>query len=106
MRAAGGSEELVSQRWGLVPHWSGEPSGGFINARAETAADRMSVLLRADHYAAWLDPTLQDPEALRELLRPYPAARMAAYPVSRWMNDPRHEGPRCVQGRPRQALFL
>jgi putative SOS response-associated peptidase YedK len=34
VRAAGDTRELVSLRWGLVPHWSREPKG-YVNARAE-----------------------------------------------------------------------
>ena len=31
------------------------------------------------------------------ILRPFPAERMVAYPVGRWVNDPRHDDPRCVE---------
>jgi putative SOS response-associated peptidase YedK len=48
-------------------------------------------------YDAWLDPTNQDTEKLREFLRPLPADRMRSYPVSTWVNNPRHDDPRCVE---------
>ena len=35
IRAAGGSTELATLRWGMVPHWSQKPAG-YPNARAET----------------------------------------------------------------------
>lgn len=31
------------------------------------------------------------------LLRPYPAEEMAATPVGRFVNNPRNEGPGCVE---------
>ncbi|MCB9959334.1 MAG: SOS response-associated peptidase [Rhodospirillaceae bacterium] len=60
-----GVRRLDRLRWGLVPHWAREiPSGGtgFINARAETAADKPSFrdayrhrrcLVVADGYFEW-----------------------------------------------------
>jgi putative SOS response-associated peptidase YedK len=31
------------------------------------------------------------------MLRPFPADRMEAYPVSLRVNDPKHENPSCVE---------
>jgi putative SOS response-associated peptidase YedK len=53
--------ELALLTWGLVPHWSKE-SKGFINARAETAANRSAFrwpfrhhrcLIAADGFYEW-----------------------------------------------------
>ena len=59
--------------------------------------DRMPVILGPEDYGRWLDPGAQEPGRLRPLLRPYPAEGMAACPVGPWVNDPRHEGPRCLE---------
>jgi putative SOS response-associated peptidase YedK len=41
--AAAGGRELVSMRWGLIPHWNTNPKHkGFLNARAATAATKPS----------------------------------------------------------------
>lgn len=41
VRVANGGRELIELRWGLVPHWNTDPKhAGFVNARAETAADK------------------------------------------------------------------
>ncbi len=32
-----------------------------------------------------------------DLLRPFPAEQMAAYPVSAWVNTPAHNDARCVE---------
>ena len=53
------------------------------------------ILDEAD-YDTWLDPERQDRETLERLLVPFPAERMAARPVSQFVNNSRHEGPECV----------
>jgi putative SOS response-associated peptidase YedK len=61
-RNAGGANELVDVRWGLVPRWTKDPSIGarLINVRAETVADRFGIALRrhrcllpADGFYEW-----------------------------------------------------
>jgi putative SOS response-associated peptidase YedK len=58
---------------------------------------RMPVILAPADYGEWLDPELHDPDALEPLLQPYPAEGMEAYPVGPHVNDPRHDGPECVE---------
>jgi putative SOS response-associated peptidase YedK len=67
------------------------------NGFTRSIHDRMPVILAPADYGLWLDPTVQDPAKLQPLLRPYLDAEMVAHPVSTWVNDPRHEGPRCVE---------
>lgn len=55
--------------------------------------DRMPVILDREDEDLWLDPDVVEPERLLPLLRPYPARRMAAYPVSRAVNSPLHDTP-------------
>jgi putative SOS response-associated peptidase YedK len=59
--------------------------------------DRMPVILNPRDYDLWLDPSVQDPNLLEPLLRPYPSGEMEVYPVSRVVNDPRNETPKCVE---------
>jgi putative SOS response-associated peptidase YedK len=58
--------------------------------------DRMPVVLAAESVGQWLDPAIRDPERLAPLLGPCPAADLEALPVDTYVNDPRHEGPRCL----------
>lgn len=58
--------------------------------------DRMPVILRPDDEATWLDRALTDPRALEPLWRPRRSAELVAYPVSRAVNDARHDGPELV----------
>jgi len=58
--------------------------------------DRMPVILDPGDFDLWLDPGVQNPEAVRPLLRAYPAEAMACHPVSRYVNSPRNDGPECI----------
>jgi putative SOS response-associated peptidase YedK len=67
------------------------------NELAAPVHNRMPVILPPETYDTWLDPSNQDTASLQELLRPYPADRMRCHPVSTWVNNPRHDDPRCVE---------
>ncbi len=58
--------------------------------------NRMPVIIEAEDYSMWLDPG-PNPEDGLHLLRPYPAERMAAYPVSTTVNNPRNDVPACIE---------
>jgi putative SOS response-associated peptidase YedK len=66
------------------------------NALAREIHDRMPVILPAGSYAAWLDPEAEK-EELVALLVPYPEDEMETYPVSRFVNSPQNNDPRCVE---------
>ncbi len=59
--------------------------------------NRMPAILRPQDYNLWLDPEVQRPDLLQAVLIPYPAQEMIAYPVSRWVNSPDHDDPRCIE---------
>ena len=54
--------------------------------------DRMPVILHPESYGEWLDGDARQAESLKELLRPYPASEMIAYPVSAQVNSPQNQG--------------
>lgn len=58
--------------------------------------DRMPVVLDKKYYDLWLDPQVQKPESLKELLHPYPASAMTAYPVSTLVNNPKYNNADCI----------
>ncbi len=90
---------------GLWEHWTGE--GEIIesctilttdaNGVVRPVHERMPVILAPDQYERWLDPKVQQPDAVQTLLRPYPDEEMAAYPVGLRVNSPRNDDPVCVQ---------
>lgn len=58
--------------------------------------DRMPVIVPAAGRAGWLAADTAAP-ALGTLLRPYPEDEMEVYPVSRFVNAPRNDGPECIR---------
>ncbi|MEW6348280.1 MAG: SOS response-associated peptidase [Thermodesulfobacteriota bacterium] len=62
--------------------------------------DRMPVILPEGAYDLWLDPSESRIEVLKPLLRPYPQEAMAAYAVSKVVNNPANETPECLAPAP------
>ncbi len=58
--------------------------------------NRMPVILSPEDYARWIDPAERAPAALQALLAPFPAEKMAHYPVSTLVNNPRNDLPECT----------
>lgn len=56
--------------------------------------DRMPLIIAAEAAKTWLSGT---PQQAAELLEPYPAADMEAYPVSTAVNSPRNDGPELIE---------
>jgi putative SOS response-associated peptidase YedK len=92
---------------GLWEHWQAADGAGepletctIITIEANDLVrpihERMPVILPAEQYAQWLDST-QPAESLHALLHPYPADAMAAYPVSRTVNNVRNDSPACLE---------
>lgn len=67
------------------------------NDVAAKVHDRMPVMLHARDVARWLDPAINEAEAVAGLLRPYPGGEMEAHPVSRRVNKPENEGPELIE---------
>lgn len=59
--------------------------------------DRMPVILHPDDYELWLDTDLRKLDLAKELLRPFPASEMIAYPVSPSINSPLNQGAQLVE---------
>jgi putative SOS response-associated peptidase YedK len=62
-----------------------------------TIHDRMPVVLSKEAEKIWLDPNVQDPEVLGELLKPFDAKEMEAYEVSAAVNSPKNNGPELIE---------
>lgn len=63
--------------------------------------DRMPVILAPEDFDLWLgqpgDASKEEIAVLRHLLHPFPAKQMQAAPVSKAVNNPRNEGPECIE---------
>jgi putative SOS response-associated peptidase YedK len=90
---------------GLWDEWQ-TPDGGAIrtctiitttpNELMKSIHNRMPLILDAADYALWLDPAAQTPERLLPLIKPFPADRMSAYPVSTLVNKPENDRAECI----------
>jgi putative SOS response-associated peptidase YedK len=49
--------------------------------------DRMPVIVPPDKYDLWLDPDVNDFDAIRDILKPYGASVLRRYPVSSKLNN-------------------
>ncbi len=59
--------------------------------------DRMPAILPVDGFAVWLDPRINDVGRLKALLVPAPAEELNARPVGAGVNNPRNDGPECIE---------
>ena len=91
---------------GLWEHWEGADGSVIESCTLLTTAandllravhNRMPVILSPPNYDLWLDTTAQAGDRLKSLLHPYPPEEMEAYAVSRWVNNPRNDDPRCIE---------
>jgi putative SOS response-associated peptidase YedK len=89
---------------GLWERWKG-PEGNIESCTLLTTQpnelmrilhNRMPVILEAKDYDLWLDPGIRQTDLLLPLLRPFSAEEMEAYPVSRRVNSPDNDDPRCI----------
>ncbi|PSL34321.1 putative SOS response-associated peptidase YedK [Planomicrobium soli] len=91
---------------GLWESWK-SPEGKTINTCSilttipndlmATIHDRMPVVLSKEAEKVWLDPRVEDPEVLGELLKPFDAKEMEAYEVSPAVNSPKNNGPELIE---------
>jgi putative SOS response-associated peptidase YedK len=91
---------------GLYEVW-GPPEGDSVttctiitteaNELMKPVHDRMPVIIPKEKEDLWLDPEVKDQERLIDLLKPYPADQMEAYPVSRRVNSPSNNSPDCIK---------
>jgi putative SOS response-associated peptidase YedK len=91
---------------GLWENWQ-SPDGSNIlsctiittepNSLMESIHNRMPVILPEEVIPLWLEPREPDLDRLQELLIPYPADLMKAYPVSALVNNPVNDNPRCIE---------
>ncbi|MEF3301698.1 SOS response-associated peptidase [Paenibacillus sp. GYB003] len=59
--------------------------------------DRMPVILRPEHEAVWLDRGTRDAALLLDMLKPFPAELMRAYPVAPGVGNVNNDGPELVR---------
>jgi putative SOS response-associated peptidase YedK len=105
-------DESVFSMAGLYDTWTA-PDGRKIstctiittkpNRLMEEIHDRMPVILRKEQEAAWLDRNNRDLTGLLEMLAPYPAEQMDAYPVSPAVGNVKNDSPENIK---KQSVLL
>ena len=58
--------------------------------------DRMPLILSDEQIDEWLDPENHDP---KDVLASLPSDELELVPVSGWVNNARHDDPRCLEPR-------
>jgi putative SOS response-associated peptidase YedK len=91
---------------GLWEQWT-SPDGSEIrsctiittqpNSLLESIHNRMPVILPPETYTQWITPEDRQSTQLNELLLPYPANEMIAYPVSKMVNSPQYDSPDVIK---------
>ena len=66
------------------------------NERMRAIHDRMPLILSPEQFEEWLDPENPDPAAV---LTSVPEEELELVPVSDWVNNARHDDPRCLEPR-------
>jgi putative SOS response-associated peptidase YedK len=91
---------------GLWEHWEGTDGTRLASCALPTTPpndvlrpihDRMPLILGLKSYELWLDPAMDNADRLEPLLRPYPAEKMKAFPVSTRVNSPTRDDPACIE---------
>ncbi len=91
---------------GLWDQWADPGTGGKIvsstiittepNELVSEIHNRMPAILRPQHYETWLDPRETRDDAIKGCILSYPSEEMAAFEVSRLVNNPSYDAPDCV----------
>jgi putative SOS response-associated peptidase YedK len=66
--------------------------------------NRMPVILQPENYDQWLDPGVNDPVRVADLLKPFDSRRMRSYPVSDRVNRPENDDEECAREVPSQPI--
>ncbi len=67
------------------------------NELVKSIHNRMPVILPETSYERWLIPGEIKPPKLSPLLVPFDSTLMEAYPVSRFVNNPKYDSPECIR---------
>lgn len=68
--------------------------------------DRMPVIVDPVDYGLWLDPDVGQPDLLSPVIDRNLGSALAFYPISKRVNDVRHDDPRCLDAIADQAGFF
>ena len=67
------------------------------NAVMKPIHERMPAIIAPAHYDYWLDSRITEKQEIMQYLNSAPSSQLTAYPVSTWVNVPKHNDERCIQ---------
>ena len=67
------------------------------NAVMKPIHERMPAIIAPAHYDYWLDSRITDKQEIMLYLNSVQSIQLKAYPVSPWVNSPKHNDERCIQ---------
>ena len=90
---------------GLWDHWEGEgeslESCSIIvmpaNDVMKPLHERMPAIIAPAHYDLWMDPRVTDKADIMGYLNSTPSSQLVTYPISPWVNSPKHDDERCLE---------
>lgn len=101
--------DVSGRPWGFAglydvrasPEGDGVPTCAIITTEANEVMarvhHRMPAIIPPDERDLWLDPKVEDPDVLVQLLRPYDGDRMEVFPVSTRVNSPVNDSPDLIK---------
>jgi putative SOS response-associated peptidase YedK len=66
----------------------------------------MPVIVEPADYGRWLDPAVKEPDLVSPVIDRNLGSALDFYPVSQYVNDVRHDGPRCLDAIADQPGFF
>jgi putative SOS response-associated peptidase YedK len=90
---------------GLWDRWEGDgevlESCSIIvmpaNEVMKSLHERMPAIIAPAHYDLWLDSRITDKTEIMDYLSSAPSSQLVTYPISPWVNSPKHDDPRCIR---------
>lgn len=91
---------------GLWEHWESDDGRQIesctiltkdANKAVESIHVRMPVILQPIQYTDWLNPELQDPLQIKQIIKSIPASQISSHAISTKVNNPTHDKPDCVE---------
>jgi len=67
------------------------------NKSIKNIHNRMPVIIEQDSEERWLDNSSYNEEQLKELLQPYDSSKISYHRVSKVVNSPQNNSPKCVK---------
>ena len=57
----------------------------------------MPDIIAPTHYDLWLDSRVTDKDEIMTYLNSAPSSQLMTYPISPWVNSPKHDDERCIE---------